>query len=75
MEKKTAKQLSDNDLVAVMTLRSAESALRRQDGVQDADNAASESRSEVGTATPTSTQDGRSVSQSPIHPKAKARTS
>ena len=72
---KKAKQLSDAGLVAVMTLRSAESALRHQGDDEDGENLASESRSETGTTTPTSVQGARSVSQSPIQPKAKARIS
>ena len=74
MENK-AKQLSDSDLLAVVTLWSAESALRRQDDVQDAENFASESRSETRTTTPTSVQGARILSQSPVQPNAKATTS
>ena len=73
--KKRAKQLSDSDLVAVMTLRSAEQALRRRDAVRDMSSAGSADRSEAGTVTPTSAAGSRDPSQSPIQPKRKARTS
>jgi hypothetical protein len=73
--KKRAKQLSDGDLLAVMTLRSAEQALRRPDAGIDVSSAGSADRSEAGTITPTSTTDARDPSQSPIQPKRKARTS
>ena len=70
-----AKQLIVNDLLAVMTLRSAESALRHQGDDEDGENLASESRSETGTTTPTSVQGARILSQSPVQPNAKATTS
>jgi hypothetical protein len=73
--KKRAKQLSDGDLLAVMTLRSAEQALRRPDAGRDVSSPGSADRSELGTITPTSTTDARDPSQSPIQPKRKARTS
>ena len=71
--KKRAKQLSDQDLLAVMTLRSAEQALRRTDAVRDGSSTQLPARSESGTVTPTSTTDARDPSQSPIQPKRKAR--
>ena len=73
--KKRAKQLSDSDLLAVMTLRSAEQGLRRRDAGDDGAPAALVDRSDTGTVTPTSTTGGRDPSQSPIQPKSKARTS
>ena len=74
--KKRAKQLSDSDLLAVMTLRSAEQALRRPDAAGiDVASAGSADRSDAGTVTPTSTTDTRDPSQSPIQPKRKAKTS
>ena len=73
--KKRAKQLSDSDLLAVMTLGSAEQALRRPDADGDISSAGSADRSETGTITPTSTTGGRDPSQSPIQPKRKARIS
>ena len=69
--KKRAKQLSDADLVAVMTLRSAEQALRRPDAGQDDTRAGLSDLSDAGTMTPTSTTDQRDPSQSPIQPKKK----
>ena len=68
--KKRAKQLSDQDLLAVMTLRSAEQALRLKDA--DLEEPGTGSRSE-GTLTPSSTGHGREQSESPRLPKAKAR--
>ena len=73
--KKRAKQLSDSDLLAVMTLRSAEQALRRGDGVREMSSAGSTDRSDAGTLTPSSAAGSRDPSQSPIQPKRKARTS
>ena len=71
--KKRAKQLSDQDLLAVMTLRSAEQALRHPDAVRDVSSTGSAAGSDAGTVTPTSTTGPRDPSQSPIQPKKKAR--
>ena len=73
--KKRAKQLSDSDLLAVMTLRSAEQALRRTGGEPTAPLVPLTDGSEAGSATPTSRTGGRDPSESPIQPKRKARTS
>ena len=73
--KKRAKQLSDSDLVAVMTRWSAEQALRRSGAGDDAPLAALVDGSETGTVTPASSTGARDPSQSPIQPKKKARTS
>ena len=71
--KKRAKQLSDSDLLAVMTLRSAEQGMRKKDADELTAAAASAEHSDTGTATPTSTT--TAATQSPAQAKKKARMS
>ena len=71
--KKRAKQLSDADLVAVMTLRSAEQGLRNKDADEPTAAAVAAEQSDNGTATPTSTT--TASAQSPASAKKKARIS
>ena len=70
--KKRAKQLSDADLLAVITLRSAEQEVRKKDGGEPT-AAASVEQSDTGTATPTSTT--TAATHSPAQAKKKARIS
>ena len=72
IEKKKAKPLSESDLVAIMTLRIAESVLRR---VVDATDAVSETTSETQAATPSSLADERDLSESPVQAHTKAGVS
>ena len=72
--KKRAKQLSDSDLLAVMTLRSAEQGMRKKDAGEPTAAAASAEHSDTGTATPTSTATATTPTQSPAQPKRKPRT-
>ena len=53
--KKRARQLSDSDLLAVMTLRSAEQGMRKREAGEPTAAAAAAEHSGTGTATPTST--------------------
>ena len=71
--KKRAKQLSDADLLAVMTLRSAEQGMRNKGADEPTAAAAAAEHSDNGTATPTSTT--TAASQSPAQAKKKARMS
>ena len=71
--KKRAKQLSDADLLAVMTLRSAEQGMRNKDADEPTAAAAAAEHSDTGTATPTSTT--TAATQSPAQAKKKARIS
>ena len=71
--KKRAKQLSDNDLLAVMTLRSAEQGMRKKEAGEP--TAAAAEQSDTGTATPTSTTTAGTPTQSPRQPKSKLRIS
>ena len=71
--KKRAKQMSDSDLLAVMTLRSAEQGMRKKDAGEPTAAAASAEHSDTGTATPTSTT--TAATQSPAQAKKKARIS
>ena len=72
--KKRAKQLSDSDLLAVMTLQSAEQGMRKKDAGEPTAAAASAEHSDTGTATPTSTATATTPTQSPAQPKRKPRT-
>ena len=71
--KKRAKQLSDNDLLAVMTLRSAEQGMRKKEAGEP--TAAAAEQSDTGTATPTSTTTAGTPTRSPRQPKSKLRIS
>ena len=71
--KRRAKQLSDADLVAVMTLRSAEHGLRNKDADEPTAAAVPAEQSDTGTATPTSTT--TAGTHSPAQAKKKARIS
>ena len=73
--KKRAKQLSDSDLLAVMTLRSAEQGMRKKEAVEPTAAAAAAEQSDTGTATPTSTTTAGTPTQSPRQPKSKPRIS
>ena len=73
--KKRAKQLSDSDLLAVMTLRSAEQGMRKKEGGEPTAAAAAAEQSDTGTATPTSTTTAGTPTQSPRQPKSKPRIS
>ena len=70
-----AKQLSDADLVAVMTLRSHEKALGRKDPGAAAGSAAEVDDSETGSVASTSTKSTAEATGSPAKPKKKPRTS
>ena len=69
--KKRAKQLSDSDLLAVMTLRSAEQCMRKEDAGELTAAAASAEHSDTGTATPTSTTTAGTPTRSPAQAKRK----
>ena len=72
--KRRAKQLSDADLVAVMTLRAGERTLsRNRVGEPTAADGADPDDSETGSVASTSTRGAKSASQSPMKPKKKAR--
>ena len=73
--KKRAKQLSDSDLLAVMTLRSAEQGMRKKETGEPTAATAAAEQSDTGTATPTSTTGAGTPNQSPRQPKSKARIS
>ena len=74
--KKRAKQLSDNDLLAVMTLRSAEQGLRKRDAGEPTASAGAAEHSDSGTVTPTSTTRASTPTSSPKQqPASRARTS
>ena len=71
--KRRAKQLSDADLMAVMTLRSAEQGMRNKDADEPTAAAVTAEQSDTGTATPTSTT--TAGTHSPAKAKKKARIS
>ena len=73
--KKRAKQLSDSDLLAVMTLRSAEQGMRKKEGGEPTAASAAAEQSDTGTATPTSTTTAGTPTRSPRQPKSKLRIS
>ena len=69
--KKRAKQLSDSDLLAVMTLRSAEQGMRKREAGEPTAAAAAAEHSDTGTATPTSTTTAATPTRSPAQAKRK----
>ena len=71
--KRKARQLSDKDLLAVMTLRSAEQDLRKTGEGEPTATAAAAEHSDTGTATPTSTT-AATPTKSVATPKSKPRT-
>ena len=73
--KKRAKQLSDADLLAVITLRSAEQEVRKKDGGEPTAAAASAEQSDTGTATPTSSTTATTPQKSPRQATSKQRIS
>ena len=73
--KKRAKQLSDSDLLAVMTLRSAEQGMRKREASEPTATAASAEQSDTGTVTPASTTRTATPTHSPTQPTSRARTS
>ena len=73
--KKRAKQLSDSDLLAVMTLRSAEQGMRKREAGEPTAAAAAAEHSDTGTATPTSTTTAATPTRSPAQAKRKLRFS
>ena len=73
--KKRAKQLSDSDLLAVMTLRSAEQGMRKREAGEPTAAAAAADHSDTGTATPTSTTTAGTPTRSPAQAKRKLGSS
>lgn len=73
--KKRAKQLSDSDLLAVITLRSAEQGVRKKEGGEPTAAAASAEQSDTGTATPTSSTAATTPQKSPRQATSKQRIS
>ena len=69
--KKRAKQLSDSDLLAVMTLQSAEQGMRKREAGEPTAAAAAAEHSDTGTATPTSTTTAATPTRSPAQAKRK----
>ena len=69
--KKRAKQLSDSDLLAVMTLRSAEQGMRKREAGEPTAASAEAEHSDTGTATPTSTTTAATPTRSPAQAKRK----
>ena len=72
--KKRAKQLSHADLVAVMSLRTAERAMARTLATEDSQVEDEPDDSEDGSATSASTRGVASASASPMQPSKKSKS-
>ena len=73
--KKRAKQFSDADILAVMTLRNHEKAVKGKDVVENDSATADPDESETGSVTSASTRERGSPATSSIAPKKKSKSS